>query len=100
MSPMDDPFQGEPGEPTDEDFFDFAVWTESNEIEMEDGEDEICDHDEHKEVVSIQEIRGANAMGIGGQYGTAEALIGCTKCGKARPVERVDKDRNPFDLGL
>jgi hypothetical protein len=60
------------------------------EIEVEEDEKEMCDHDEHKEVVPQSEMRGASAMGVSGQVGTSEALIVCKKCGKARPAERVD----------
>jgi hypothetical protein len=91
MSLFDDPFGDGPSE---DEGFDFGAWYESNELEVEENDEEMCDHDEHKEVVPAQEIRGANAMGIGGQYGTTEVLIVCKKCGKSKPADRVDEARD------
>lgn len=65
-----------------------------DEIEAEEDESEMCDHDEHKVVVPMQEMRGVNAMGMGGQFGTSEAIIVCAKCEKACPVDRVDQSDN------
>lgn len=80
-------------DPIDDDPFDLDIWAESNEIEMEDRKEEMCDHVDQREVVSTQEMRGATALGLGGQFGTSEVLIVCTECGKARTADRVDVGR-------
>ncbi|MCU4718906.1 hypothetical protein [Halapricum hydrolyticum] len=95
MDPIDDPYADDS---LDADSFGLEGWDGIDEIEVEDSENEICDHDEHKEVVPLQEMRGASAMGYGGQFSTSEAMIVCKKCGKAKPAERVDQGNDFFGL--
>lgn len=91
MDPFNEPSSGES---SDLNPFTSDLWPEPVEVNPEEDESEMCDHDVHKEVVPMQEMRGVNAMGMGGQFGTSEAIIVCAKCEKACPVDRVDQSDN------
>lgn len=90
--PVDDPLEDSPFGDNAE-TFSWGEWEET-EAFVDEVSDEVCDHDDHKEVVTEQTSAGASFMGTGVQGGTSVTKIVCKKCAQSWEVEEATNRTN------